>query len=621
MSEEKKKQSDPRTVFDETFNSARRRAIWTANYFPAIPFTPQDFDVGAVLPAMLYMMRWGTRRGRGKFEETFGHSEQKKNKATAKASAEVHICDIARHLTETEASLEGFGDAIGRKILGDLLLASCFENQKHEEGQDKPVQRVYPTHYMASWVDLPTSVAHLRGIPELLVAILVQQDKGEKLAAGVKRGRYPLASGFDENELLRVFGRNMVVSASADKLDRGVADVFVETGADETGVDELLAIRIAKACKAAPEPAAKTPRGEESKEIPNQKPLPSEAARRFRDDLRVLIEVYGGSIPRQAFLQLFEAAVSLNLTNLLLSTLGMLLHWEEKGRLPSAQEQNPWPLFVDCSNGQNRTLQAWSEKSFDEMLRSYERLPMLTMLLRILDEQMEKIRGIEPPPKGPDATAFINFLGDFLHESHPKSNRLFDNLYGDCNVLARNLEEDGIDPDFVGRLRNKERPEPYRFAESVLELMRKENQWKQYKKALESCLMSDKPSGLSRKRPSSEVRDGKSSKLELSSILLTPVMLDFLVHRHLYKAGMGNKPKPFLSLQEFLKILRSDYGLYIDRSPLGTTIPQTSLDDNARLLEKRLRDLGLLIGVNDAPSMKQLKARYPSRQKADEGVA
>ena len=621
MSDERKKQSDPRTVFDDTFNSARRRAIWTANYFPAIPFTPQDFDIGAVLPAMLYMMRWGTRRGRGQFEKTFGHAEQKKSKNAAKTSTQVHIRDIARYMTETEAGLEGFGDAIGRQILGDLLLASCFENQKHEEGQDKPVQRIYPTHYMASWVDLPTSVANLRGIPELLVAVLVRQDKGEKLDAGVKRGSYPLASGFDENDLLRVFGRNMVVSESGTRLDRGTADVFVETGADETGVDELLAIRIAKACKAAPEPAARTPQGEESKEIPNRKPLPREAARRFRDDLRVLIEVYGGSVPRQAFLQLFEAAVSLNLTNLLLSTLAMLLHWEEKGCLPGAQEQNPWPLFVDCSNGQDRTLQAWSEKGFDEMLRRYERLPVLTMLLRILDEQMEKIRGIDAPSKGPDATEFINFLGGFLHESNPKSDRLFENLYGDCNELARNLEKDGIDLDFVGRLRNKAVPEPYRFAESVVELMGKENQWKQYKKALESCLMSDKVSGLSRKRPSSEVRDGKRSKLELSSIVLTPVMLDFLVHRHLHKAGKGNKPKSFLSLQEFLKILRNDYGLYIDQSPMGSTIPQTSLDANARWLERRLRDLGLLIGVNDAPSMKQLKARYPSRQEADEVAA
>lgn len=627
MSDDKKKQPDPRDVFDDTFSPARGRDLWTANYLPAIPFTPQGFDIGAVLPAMLYMMRWGTRRGRGKFDKTFGHDVQKKNKASTRSAIEVHIRDIARHMTEkdAEACFENFGEPVGQQILGDLLLASCFENTEHEEGQDKPVLRIYPTHYCASWVDLPTSVAHLRGIPELLVGILVQQDKGVSLDVGSKRGSYPLASGFGENELLRVFGRNMAVAESGTKENRGAADEFVETKADDTGVDELLVIRIAQACKTAPDPAAKTPRGEESKDIPNRKPLPKEAARRFRDDLRVLIEVYGGAIPRQAFLQLFEAAVSLNLTNLLLSTLAMLLHWEEKGSLPSAQDQRPWPLFVDCSNGQDRTLQAWSENGFVEMLRCYERLPVLTMLLRVLDEQMERIRGIvpPPPPKSHDATEFINFLGSFLQSSHPKSDRLFDNLYGDCNDLAKNLEEKELRPDVVDRLRNAAVPEPYRFAESVVELMGKESQSKNYRKALESCLMSDKPSGLSRKRPSYESREGKRSKgkVELSSIVLPPVMLDFLVHRHLHKAGKGNNLKPFLSLQDFLKILRNNYGLYIDQSPPGMTIPQTSLDANARWLERRLRDLGLLIGVNDAPSMKQLKARYPSRNEADEAVS
>ena len=195
--------SDPKTVFEQTFNHARRQVLWSASYFPAIPFTTQQFDLGAVLPAMLYMMRWGTRRGQGQFGKIFGHPEKRSNRAT-KESSVTHICDIARYLTENKTGLEGFGDAIGQQMLGDLLLASCLENQFHAEGQDKPVQRVYPTHYMASWVDLPSAVANLRGIPELLVAILVQQEKGTLLDPSTKGGSYPLARGFAENELLRV---------------------------------------------------------------------------------------------------------------------------------------------------------------------------------------------------------------------------------------------------------------------------------------------------------------------------------------------------------------------------------------------------------------------------------
>ena len=48
-----------------------------ANYFAALPFTPQDYEVGSLLPAMLYMARWGHRRGKGHFIETFGHQDNR----------------------------------------------------------------------------------------------------------------------------------------------------------------------------------------------------------------------------------------------------------------------------------------------------------------------------------------------------------------------------------------------------------------------------------------------------------------------------------------------------------------------------------------------------------------
>ena len=39
-------------------------------------------------------------------------------------------------------------------------------------------------------------------------------------------------------------------------------------------------------------------------------------------------------------------------------------------------------------------------------------------------------------------------------------------------------------------------------------------------------------------------------------------------------------------------------------------IGQDLLRANKQWLERRLRDLGLLVGVNDAESMKQLRARF-----------
>jgi hypothetical protein len=31
--------------------------VWTGNYAPVFPFTPQDFAIGALLPSILYMFR------------------------------------------------------------------------------------------------------------------------------------------------------------------------------------------------------------------------------------------------------------------------------------------------------------------------------------------------------------------------------------------------------------------------------------------------------------------------------------------------------------------------------------------------------------------------------------
>src|ERR1700687_1308283 len=86
---------NPKTVFEDVFSKARTRALWTANYLPAIPFTPQDFSIGAVLPAMLYMMRWGDRRGKGRFEDVFGHDVTAKK---GRRKTEVHIEQVAKDL-------------------------------------------------------------------------------------------------------------------------------------------------------------------------------------------------------------------------------------------------------------------------------------------------------------------------------------------------------------------------------------------------------------------------------------------------------------------------------------------------------------------------------------------
>jgi hypothetical protein len=140
------------------------------------------------------------------------------------------------------------------------------------------------------------------------------------------------------------------------------------------------------------------------------------------------------------------------------------------------------------------------------------------------------------------------------------------------------------------------------------------NQRKNYMGAFESAFMTDRPNGLAIKRRVRRNQNGTQRAQDLRAIVLTPSLLDYLVHRHLRKAAKG-KPEQPLSFQRFLTILRERYGLFVDREPPGHPIPQELLLRNKNWLERRLRDLGLLIGVNDAESMKQLKPRYHGEAK------
>src|SRR5258708_435013 len=113
--------------------------VWRGNYERVFPFTPQDYLVGALLPAVLYMFRWGHRRGVGQFERTFSNSLLEKP-----------TIDSVTARLAVNAQFEGFHTDRAKAILGDLLLAHVLENKGREEGRDKQVQRVFPAHYFAS---------------------------------------------------------------------------------------------------------------------------------------------------------------------------------------------------------------------------------------------------------------------------------------------------------------------------------------------------------------------------------------------------------------------------------------------------------------------------------------
>lgn len=224
-----------RDIVENVFGREMTREIWTGNYDKVLPISVQDFDLSAVLPAVFYMFRYGQRRGRGKFTDVFvenqGSLKEQRRSAT--------IARVAQHLS-TAADFKGFQGEVEQAILGDLLLCFCLENTKHALGRTEQVQRVAPAHYMASWVDLPNRVAWLRYVPEMIVAMLTNQqgDSIQQTQDG-DRTWFTVGRGFENNVLLQAFCAGMgikegIKGALADrKSDRFDEKVPV-------GIDQLL---------------------------------------------------------------------------------------------------------------------------------------------------------------------------------------------------------------------------------------------------------------------------------------------------------------------------------------------------------------------------------------------
>lgn len=600
-------------ALEDVLTKAMVNEIWAVNFSELIPFTLQHFSVGSVLPTAMYMFRRGYRRGAGNFHRAFAplDGEVVGKKRAGGREPEPSVTSVARVLASDAEHFDGFTAKTGRDILADLLLCHCLENQQHEPGRHQPLIRAFPTHYLSSWMDLPRKVVHLRDVPESLVSILAEQKQGDDLVIDdCQESWFRVGSDFEHNLLLKVLGHGMQLGKQAANLHED----FLETAA--VGVDQLLTIRVAQKCGAAPQKLKESSRLSKGSGIPNRHPVARPAARAWSQDFRIILQAYGEMIPRQCLLPMLESCIGLGITNVFLSTARMLFDWEKTGALPHAQP--PTALFVDSSAGSDRSLRSIAEESLEECERRLRRLPVILMALRILEYRARQQLGKSLPPSRPDATDRINRLGDLIQMRHEKSQHLFDALSESCNAILEQLEDTtGLD-DAIAVLSSDEAiPHPaWRIAEAVTLMMGEKTQNEAVIKCLKSCMMIDESNGLAveRRVRFSTIRKGKMSGT-VRSIVLTNTMLDFLVHRHLRKPGKKGRTQPHpLSFSEFLRILREQYGLCIDQAPPGQSISVELLLRNRRILESRLRDLGLLIGVNDAESMKRLRPRFPARE-------
>ena len=603
----------PRRVVEDVLSKATTRDLWTINFNPVLPFTLQDFSVGSVIPAMIYMFRLGKRRGTGEFATAFRNEPLKTEEREVEDSdtgseteslAPKHPVQVT-HLVDSLTEQSGTttcppGDVTGKAILGDALLCYCVENVRHQEGRDKPVARGFTTHLFCSWFGLPKSGGTLRLVPELLVHLL--SDYSESLQSCRP---YAIRQGMAKNRLLSLLGKGMI--------DTEIGSINLTTG-DEwdrevpLALDQLLTTRLALLCKRAPSTLTPPTKAE----IPRQQPICRRAARVFAEDFDAILAGFGESIPRPSLMPMLESCIGLGLSNLLLSTALMLEKWDAVGQLPTLEDQHPWPLFVDASSSLDRDLQAVAENSMDDCIRHIEHVPITLSCLRVLHEQLkiDEDRPREIPYDAHDATAWLNFLGQVLNvEHHAMFQTARKDIGKNCNKLAVRLEEENHAQGIVALLRQVSIHPARRLGAALILLMGEKSQSRRLRLCLDSCLMRDEPNGWIRSRKSRRKDlQGHSKTHELRSLVLNNTALEFLVHRHLLDPS--EQRLRALSLNQFLVILRERYGFFVDTAPPRFPVANELLDRNRRTLENRLRDLGLLVSVNDAKSMKRLQARY-----------
>jgi len=238
------------------------------------------------------------------------------------------------------------------------------------------------------------------------------------------------------------------------------------------------------------------------------------------------------------------------------------------------------------------------------------------MYIRLLDYFVQYESDIPRnalPQQAPDARLWLDLLGSVAVGTHAESLNAEKFFRNKCRALTDGAVAANSSDLRADILQDEQsnRKHGLRLAEALTLAVEEVAGGDKISQFLFSALMTDEPNGLARRRRITlrKPAPGGRKQADATSFVLTNAVLEYLIHRHLRRTGKGKKAQS-LSLPAFLALLRDRYGFYIDQSPINMDVPNELLLRNRRVLERRLRDLGLLVGVNDAERMKKLKARY-----------
>ena len=210
--------------------------------------------------------------------------------------------------------------------------------------------------------------------------------------------------------------------------------------------------------------------------------------------------------------------------------------------------------------------------------------------------------------KRPYATEWLNLLGDLAQHRHAEAQRVAFAIEDKAEKLAEKMAKDHDDVAATLGDADDQRHSVWRLASGLMALKGASDFQKNFIGMVDSILAVGRPNGLAVKRTTTRGSGpGTRRRREVRTLVFTDSVLDYLVHLHLLPGPKGGADANIVS---FLGFLREDYGFHVDTAPLGMTISNEVLGRNRAALERRLRDLGLLIGVNDAERMKRLTPRF-----------
>jgi hypothetical protein len=255
----------------------------------------------------------------------------------------------------------------------------------------------------------------------------------------------------------------------------------------------------------------------------------------------------------------------------------------------------------------------------DDFVRRIERFPVVLMALRLLDHGARydpNLKRLDIPTR-PYATEWVNLLGDLLHKRRDEARDVLYDLGRKAEALAEAFSDEYPEAAKIFQNDSSQPSVIWRLAEALTLLQGKGNTQQQLMKLIDSSMMTERPNGLATKRSVMRALSAAGrKKRDVRALVFTDSVLDHLVHLHVLRGGNRSGFRP-LAFNEFLRILRDRYGFCVDVAPPSLTVSNELLQDNRAVLERRLRDLGLLVGVNDAEAMKHLKPRFePSRNNA-----